>query len=160
MVREPGVITSRIWTKVVRSPDPAAIALEWAEAEVPEDPAVSDYTGSTLMLINESAFSQAEFSGMMLRAANETLFVGAPTNGANGDVTDIALPGRLRMSFTGNGAEWPNGRRLQRRGLVPDFPVAVTVDGVRSGRDETLERALAIIEVADPHDVADAASPP
>lgn len=160
LVREPGVIASRIWTKIARSPDLAAVALEWAEAEVPEDPAVSDYTGSTLMLINESAVSQAEFSGMMFRAANETLFVGEPTNGANGDVTDIALPGRLRMSFTGNGAEWPNGRRLQRRGIVPDFPAIATIEGVRAGRDEALERALAIIEAADPHEVSEAASPP
>jgi C-terminal processing protease CtpA/Prc len=127
---------------------------------VPEDPEVQDYAGFTLMLIDGSAVSQAEFSGMMFRAANETLFVGEPTNGANGDVTDIALPGRLRMSFSGNGVEWPNGRRLQRRGLVPDFPAVVTLDGVRAGRDEALERALAIIDAADPHEVADAASTP
>jgi C-terminal processing protease CtpA/Prc len=160
LVRETGVITSRIWTRIAASPDPEAVALEWTEAEVPEDPEVQDYAGFTLMLIDGSAVSQAEFSGMMFRAANETLFVGEPTNGANGDVTDIALPGRLRMSFSGNGVEWPNGRRLQRRGLVPDFPAVVTLDGVRAGRDEALERALAIIDAADPHEVADAASTP
>jgi C-terminal processing protease CtpA/Prc len=62
--------------------------------------------------------------------------------GANGDVTVIALPGRVTMSFTGQAVRHADGRQLQRIGLVPDVPVRPTIAGVRAGRDEVLERAV------------------
>jgi hypothetical protein len=35
-----------------------------------------------------------------------------------------------------------DGRQLQRIGLIPDVPVVPTLAGIRSGRDEVLERAI------------------
>lgn len=98
------------------------------------------------MLIDERAQSQSEFTGMMFRAANGTRFVGTPTAGANGDITDFAVPGGLDISITGTGVMFPDGTRLQRRGLVPDVVASPTVAGIRAGRDEVLERALSLLE--------------
>jgi len=50
------------------------------------------YRGKTVMLIDERAISQSEFSGMAFRAANGTVFIGSPTMGANGEVTGFAVP--------------------------------------------------------------------
>ena len=103
------------------------------------------YVGLTVMLIDERAISQSEHSGMMYRIANGTRFVGQPTTGANGDITAMLLPGRLYVTFSGHDVRWPDGRQLQRVGLQPDYPVAPTIQGLRSGRDEVLEKAIAVV---------------
>jgi C-terminal processing protease CtpA/Prc len=100
------------------------------------------YKRKTVMLIDERAVSQAEHTGLFLRAANGTQFVGSPTNGANGDVTWFFVPGDIRVSLTGQGVSHPDGRQLQRVGLVPDVEIRPTISGIRAGRDEVLERAV------------------
>jgi C-terminal processing protease CtpA/Prc len=104
------------------------------------------YLKPTVMLIDERTISQAEHTGLFLEAANGTKFIGTPTMGANGDVTVIALPGRVTMSFTGQAVRHADGRQLQRIGLVPDVLVRPTIAGVRAGRDEVLERAVRYLE--------------
>ena len=104
------------------------------------------YKGKTVMLIDERALSQAEHSGLFYRAANGTVLIGSPTQGANGDVTNFPVPGGIRIAFSGLDVRWPDGRQLQRVGLVPDIEVRPTIAGIQAGRDEVLERALAYIE--------------
>jgi C-terminal processing protease CtpA/Prc len=104
------------------------------------------YQGKTVMLIDERAISQSEHSGLFYRAANGTVFVGSPTTGANGDVTFFFAPGGIRINFSGHDVRWPDGKQLQRVGLLPDIEVRPTIEGIRAGRDEVLERALAYVE--------------
>jgi hypothetical protein len=93
-------------------------------------PAVAPrYTGRTALLIDERAISQAEHLGLHFRAANGTIFVGSPTMGANGAVTNVQQPGGLRVSFTGQRVMHPDGQPLQRVGLQPDVPVKPTIAG-------------------------------
>ena len=98
------------------------------------------------MLMDERTQSQAEHTGLFFKAANGTTFVGSPTSGANGSVTDLVLPGRITITFTGGAVRHPDGRQLQRIGLQPDVPVTPTVAGIRAGRDEVLEKALEYLE--------------
>jgi C-terminal processing protease CtpA/Prc len=104
------------------------------------------YEGKTVLLINEQAISQAEHLGLWLRAANGTTFIGSPTQGANGTITELVLPGDISAYFTGQRVRWPDGRQLQRVGLQPDVPVRPTLAGIRAGRDEVLEKALEYLE--------------
>jgi C-terminal processing protease CtpA/Prc len=104
------------------------------------------YKGKTVMLIDERAISQSEHSGLFYRTANGTVFVGSATTGANGDVTWFMAPGGLRIGFSGHDVRWRDGRQLQRVGLKPDIAVQPTIEGIRAGRDEVLERAVAFIE--------------
>ena len=69
-------------------------------------------------------------------------FIGTPTNGANGNVTNMVLPGNLFVSFTGQEVRHADGRRLQRVGVQPDITVKTTIAGIRAGRDEVLEAAI------------------
>jgi C-terminal processing protease CtpA/Prc len=101
------------------------------------------YRGLTVMLIDERTLSQAEHTGLFLRAANGTRFIGSPTAGANGDVTTLVVPGGIALSFSGQGVEAMDRTRLQRVGLKPDVLVRPTIAGIRARRDEVLERALA-----------------
>jgi C-terminal processing protease CtpA/Prc len=100
------------------------------------------YRGKTVTLIDERAISQAEHTGLFLEAACGTTFIGSPTAGANGDVTNFALPGGLVFVFTGHDVRHADGRQLQRIGLVPHVKVRPTLKGIRQGKDEVLERAL------------------
>ena len=101
------------------------------------------YHGLTVMLIDERTMSQAEHTGLFLQAANGTRFIGSPTTGANGDVTALVVPGGIALYFSGQGVEAMDGTRLQRVGLTPHVLVRPTIAGIRAGRDEVLERALA-----------------
>jgi C-terminal processing protease CtpA/Prc len=103
------------------------------------------YRGKTVMLIDERTMSQAEHTGLFFEAANGTTFVGSQTAGANGDVTTLTLPGGLSVSFSGHDVRHADGRQLQRTGLVPDVEVHPTLAGIRAGKDEVLERALAVV---------------
>ncbi len=103
------------------------------------------YRGKTVMLIDERTMSQAEHTGLFFEAAAGTTFIGSQTAGANGDVTNLALPGGLFVSFSGHDVRHADGRQLQRLGLVPDVEVRPTIEGLRAGRDEVLERAIAFL---------------
>jgi len=100
------------------------------------------YGGKTVMLIDERAVSQAEHTGLFFEAANGTTFIGSATTGANGDVTTLTVPGGIVISFSGHDVRHADGRQLQRIGLVPHIEVRPTIQGIRDGRDEVLERAM------------------
>lgn len=103
------------------------------------------YTGKIVVLIDWRAISQAEHTCMFLEAAAGATFVGSPTAGANGDVTVMRLPGGLRMSFTGQEPRHADGARLQRIGIQPHILIRPTLAGIRAGKDEVLDRALAFL---------------
>jgi C-terminal processing protease CtpA/Prc len=103
------------------------------------------YRGKTILLVDERTISQAEHTGLFFEAANKTTIVGSPTMGANGDVTTVALVGGMYATFTGHDVRHADGRQLQRVGLQPDVVVRPTLAGIRAGRDEVLERALALL---------------
>jgi C-terminal processing protease CtpA/Prc len=109
------------------------------------EPATKKYTGKTVMLINDLAMSAAEHTGLFLEAANGTKLVGSPSAGANGYTTWVCLPGNLCVTFSGAEIRHGDGRQLQRVGLQPDVPVTPTIRGVREGRDEVLDRAVAYL---------------
>src|SRR6185503_8514535 len=58
--------------------------------EQPLPPSTGEaYSGKVVMLINETAISQAEHTCLFFEAATDVTFIGSPTNGANGDVTTM-----------------------------------------------------------------------
>ena len=128
-------------TPMLSSPDLAqASAREMAQRLPATDK--RRYAGKTFLLVDERTRSQGEHTGLFLEAANGTPFVGGPTDGANGDVTDFVVPGGICISFTGREVRHADGRQLQRLGLVPQYEVEPTIAGIRAGRDEVLEKAL------------------
>jgi hypothetical protein len=104
------------------------------------------YHGKTVMLMDERTISQAEHSGLFLEAAKGTKFIGSPTQGANGDVTNLSAPGGIYVRFSGQGVWHPDGRQLQRLGLQPEIELRPTLVGIRAGKDEVLDRAIAYLQ--------------
>jgi C-terminal processing protease CtpA/Prc len=113
---------------------------ELPRAEVPL------YRGRTVMLVDERAISQSEHSGLFFEAANGTTFIGSPSAGANGDITDMVLPGGITLVFTGHDVRHLDGRQLQRVGLRPQVYVRPTLPGLQAGKDEVLDRALEFLK--------------
>jgi hypothetical protein len=113
-------------------------------------PAAPRYEGTTVMLIDERTQSQAEYTGQLLRAAHGTLFVGSPSAGANGDGSNFPVPGGITIGMSGAGVKNPDGSQLQRVGLQPDVHVSPTIAGIRAGRDEVLDRAVAVLQRQQP----------
>ena len=95
-----------------------------------------------VVLIDAWAISQAGHTCLLFAAATDVTFIGSPTNGTNGDITNMVLPGNLIVSFTGQEVRFPDGRQLQRVGVQPDIVVRPTIAGIRAGRDEVLEAAI------------------
>lgn len=103
------------------------------------------YKGKLVVLVNENTQSQAEYTSMAFRAGENTTIVGSTTAGADGNVSGIVLPGGLRTMISGIGVYYPNGKETQRVGIVPDIIVKPSIEGIKKGKDELLERAIEVI---------------
>jgi C-terminal processing protease CtpA/Prc len=140
------VVTSLFERNEPHSPDPTfATRLRFNQMTWPSGK--WRYTGKVVALINEDAISQSEHTCLFLEAAADATFIGSPTNGANGDVTTMLLPGGISVNFSGHDVRHADGRQLQRLGIQPHIKVEPTIDGVRSGRDEVLERAVEFLKM-------------
>ncbi len=62
-----------------------------------------------------------------------------------GNVSLITLPGDFKTYMTGLGVFYHDSKKTQRVGIVPDVIQLLTIKGIREGRDEVLEKALAVI---------------
>lgn len=103
------------------------------------------YQGKVVMLINEHTQSQAEHLALAVEAATPVTFIGTPSAGANGDLREVVLPGKVHVWYSGLEVRHADGRQLQRVGVQPHILVAPSVAGLRAGRDEVLERAQAFL---------------
>jgi len=100
------------------------------------------YKGKLVILVNEITQSSAEYQSMAFKAGEKTTIIGSQTAGADGNVSTILLPGGLRTMISGIGVYYPDGTQTQRIGIVPDIEVKPTIEGIRAGRDEVLEKAI------------------
>jgi C-terminal processing protease CtpA/Prc len=72
--------------------------------------------------------------------------VGAPTAGTNGNVTSFTVPSGFVIAFTGMRVTRHDGHTpFHLAGVQPQVPAEPTLEGLSSGRDDVLERALAHI---------------
>lgn len=108
-------------------------------------PLEKTYQGKLIVLINEETQSQAEFTAMAFRAGSNTIIIGSTTAGADGDYSKISLPGALYTGFSGLGEYYPDGTETQRIGIIPDVWVEPTIEGIKKGKDEVLDKAIEII---------------
>ncbi|WBW95186.1 S41 family peptidase [Oceanirhabdus sp. W0125-5] len=104
------------------------------------------YKGKVMILVNKYSQSQPEYTAMALRVAPNAVVLGTPSNGADGNVSKLTLPGGFITSFTGIGVYYPDGGETQRVGIIPDVIVKPTIEGIREGRDELVEKAIEVIE--------------
>ncbi|MBC6002635.1 peptidase S41 [Paeniclostridium sp. NSJ-45] len=103
------------------------------------------YKGKVMILMNERSQSQSEFTVMSLRNAPNAKVIGSDSIGTDGNVTSFSLPGGINTLITGVGIYNPDKSQTQRVGIKPDIYIEPTIQGVKEGRDELLEKAIEII---------------
>jgi C-terminal processing protease CtpA/Prc len=114
------------------------------------------YLGPVVVLINGVPQSHPESVAMWLKQNPRVRLVGSPTAGTTGEVSEIWLPGGGRFLFTGRKVTHLDGGRFQNIGVIPDVLVEPTIEGIRQGRDEILEKGIevlrAMVSRVDPSD--------
>jgi len=104
------------------------------------------YPYKVVVIVNEYTQSQAEDHTFFYYLAPQVTIIGSTTAAANGAVFTFPLPGGITTSMTGLGMYYPDGTCMQRIGVKIDEEIKPTIAGIKSGRDEPLERAISIVK--------------
>lgn len=102
------------------------------------------YSGKVIILVDDESISRSEYTIMAFQTAENVITVGSQTVGADGDVASYELVGGGKVYYTGIGVLYPDGSESQRKGVKIDKIVKPTINGIREGRDEVLEKAIEI----------------
>lgn len=106
---------------------------------------INYYKGRVVILINEISQSSAEYHTMAYSVHPNAIIIGSTTAGADGNVSQFYLPGGISTMISGIGVYYPDGTETQRIGIVPDIICKPTIQGIKAGKDELLEKALVLI---------------
>jgi hypothetical protein len=129
---------------VTYTPDRQNVGLSFSNWTV--EPAKPRFHGKVAFLTDGRAISYAETYLGIIEHYKLAPIVGGPTAGTNGNVNPLTLPGGIRIAWTGMKVLKHDGSRHHGVGIQPTVPVERTIRGVAAGRDEVLERALAMVE--------------
>lgn len=144
LLQEPD--TSDAWMRVPRIiyPDFDRLA-GWEHRGWGIEPAEPRIAGAVAFLTDGSAISYAESFMSFIEHYQLAEIVGQPTAGTNGNTNRVDLPGAFRLMWTGMRVVKHDGTQHHLIGIQPTIPAARTIQGVRDGRDEVLEKALAAV---------------
>jgi len=100
---------------------------------------------SKAIIINvPSVVSSGETEMGIIDHYDLAITVGETTAGCNGNINTIQLPYGYSAWFTGMKVLKHDGSQLYLEGFQPDYPVNKTIQAIKEGRDEYLEKALEI----------------
>ena len=104
---------------------------------------------SKSIIINvPSVVSSGETMMGIIDHYNLATTIGEPTAGCNGNINKINLPCGYKVMWTGMKVLKHDGSQLYLKGFDPDYPVRKTIQAVKEGRDEYLEKALEVARQA------------
>ena len=109
------------------------------------EPAAPRIAGKVAFVTNAEAISHSESILGFVEGYGLGEIVGSATAGTNGNVQFINLPGGFQGRFTGMKVLKHDGSQLHLVGILPTVPVEPTIEGIRAGRDEVLERAIEVV---------------
>ena len=111
------------------------------------------YDKEVVVLIDEHSQSASEFAAMLVRNGEKVTLMGENTIGADGYCLILPIPGGNKVMYTACGIYTPDGGQTQRIGVSPDIEVKKTIEGIKEGRDELMEAAVAYIQEQNSADV-------
>ncbi len=103
------------------------------------------FRGRIAFLTDARAMSTAESVMGIVEHYRLGEIVGQPTGGVNGNQNPFHLPGGYEVRWTGMRVLKHDGTQLHNVGVLPTVPIERTIEGIRRGRDEVLEAALAVV---------------
>ena len=134
------------WMHVAKIIGPFGQFAGWQSFGWDLKPGTPRLSGKIVFLTDGRAISYAE--SVMGYVADRKLgtIIGGPTAGTNGNVAMFAVPGGFTVTFTGIRVTGHDGRTPHHLvGIKPDISLSPTIAALRDGRDELLDRAVALI---------------
>jgi C-terminal processing protease CtpA/Prc len=145
LMREAEAPTDR-WMHIARMTRPFGEVATWMSSSWNVQPVTPHIAGQRVFLTNGGAISYAESVMGYVRDHKLGTIIGSTTAGANGNITNFTVPGGFSIIFTGMRVTRHDGTApFHMRGVGPDIALEPTLAGIRAGRDELLERAIAIL---------------
>ena len=137
-------VTSAQWhVPLVHHPDRRDMRFQFSNWSVrPKSPRFSK---NVAFITDGRAISAAETLLGIIEHYKLAEIVGAPTAGTNGNINPFWLPGGYHVTWTGMRVLKHDGSQHHGVGIQPTVPVSRTVEGIAAGRDELLERAVAVV---------------
>ncbi|MFG0260387.1 MAG: S41 family peptidase [Phycisphaerales bacterium JB041] len=121
----------------------------WNESGRWRLPPVEPYLDAKIAFLTDGrAISYAESIMGIVEAYRMGEIVGATTAGTHGTVNPVEVPGGFVVSWTGMQVLKHDGSRHHGVGIAPTVAASPTVEGIAAGRDEVLERAVAVLQAA------------
>ncbi len=114
----------------------------WREDQLGGEKKLETFEGNIIVLENEWTQSHGEHVVMSLKGAPRNTIIGSRTAGADGAICKFEIIKGYYTQYTAYGVFYPDKKETQRIGIRPDIYVEPTIEGIREGRDEVLERAL------------------
>lgn len=105
---------------------------------------IYEYGGSIVVLIDQLSQSRPELYALTMKNSDHVTLLGNNTLGSVANISLIPVPGGNTISFSSVGVT-KDGKQIQRFGVAPDIEVHPTIEGIKEGRDELLEAAVAYI---------------
>lgn len=137
-------VTSAQWhVPLVYHPDRRD--MQFTFSNWPVRPKTPRFTKNVAFVTDGRAISAAETFLGIIEHYKLAEIVGGPTAGTNGNVNPFVLPGGYHVSWTGMRVLKHDGSQHHGVGIQPTVPVSRTIAGIASGRDELLERAVAVV---------------
>jgi C-terminal processing protease CtpA/Prc len=108
------------------------------------EPKLPHFTSKSIIITAPCVVSSGETSMGIIDHYNLATTVGEPTAGCNGNANWVNLPSGYRVMWTGMKVLKHDESQHHLIGFLPDYPVERTLQGLKEGKDEALEKALEI----------------
>lgn len=99
------------------------------------------------ILVDETTFSQSEFSVMAWREVPNAFVVGSTTAGAVGDMRKVPLPTGASAFFTAGRILDRAKRDVQFSGIIPDYYIKPTSANIANNYDVVLYKAIELLDM-------------
>ncbi len=99
-----------------------------------------------IFITDGRAISYAESFMGYIEGYDLATIIGQPTAGTNGNVNSFELPGGYGIRWTGMKVVKHDGSQQHAIGILPDIYMEKTINGIKSGKDEFLEKAIDLTE--------------
>ncbi|WP_426064391.1 S41 family peptidase [Flavobacterium sp. DSP2-3-1] len=102
----------------------------------------NNFKGKVILLVNDESISKSEFTAMAIQTADNVITIGNQTAGADGNIFVFEYIGGYKTAISGLGIMYPDKTETQRKGVKIDIEIKPTIEGLKQGRDEILEKAI------------------
>lgn len=141
LIEEP---VNSAWWNVPQTIYPDRKEVEFTKSNWNIQPKQPLFKSKTIIINVPAVVSAGETMMGIIDHYNLATTVGETTAGCNGNVNVIKLPYGYTAWFTGMKVLKHDGTQLYIEGFEPDYPVTKTIQAIKEGRDEYLEKALEI----------------